>query len=125
MSIGLWFLASHGYGEKWEASQVKYAMEDSSNRAEANSEKLKNSYAGELGHFIEPAIKPLGYDWKIGIALITSFAAREVFVGTLSTIYGLQDESDFRGIRAKMASEKDPETTIVCSQSDTRSRFLE
>jgi ferrous iron transport protein B len=85
-------------------------MEDSSNRAEANSEKLKNSYAGELGHFIEPAIKPLGYDWKIGIALITSFAAREVFVGTLSTIYGLQDESDFRGIRAKMASEKDPET---------------
>jgi ferrous iron transport protein B len=110
VSIGLWFLASHGYGEKWEAAQVKYVMADNSNRAEANSEKLKTSYAGELGHFIEPVIKPLGYDWKIGIALITSFAAREVFVGTLSTIYGLQDESDFRGIRAKMASEKDPIT---------------
>ncbi len=110
VSISLWFLASHGYGRKWEAAQVKYAQSDSTNRADANAEILKTSYAGELGHFIEPVIRPLGYDWKIGIALITSFAAREVFVGTLSTIYGLQDESDFRGIRAKMASEKDPKT---------------
>lgn len=110
VSIGLWFLASHGYGTKWEDAEINYALSDSSNKADANAAKLQASYAGELGKFIEPAIKPLGYDWKIGIALITSFAAREVFVGTLSTIYGLQDESDYRGIRQKMASEKDPIT---------------
>ena len=56
------------------------------------TEKLETSYAGRLGHFIEPVIKPLGFDWKIGIALITSFAAREVFVGTMSTIYSVGDE---------------------------------
>ncbi|MFX6119325.1 nucleoside recognition domain-containing protein, partial [Acinetobacter baumannii] len=51
-----------------------------------STEKLQNSYAGVLGKTIEPIIKPLGYDWKIGIALITSFAAREVFVGTMATL---------------------------------------
>ena len=51
---------------------------------------LENSYAGILGRTIEPAIKPLGYDWKIGIALITSFAAREVFIGTMATLYSVE-----------------------------------
>ena len=56
------------------------------------TELLQNSYAGILGRSIEPAIEPLGYDWKIGIALITSFAAREVFVGTMATLYSVGDD---------------------------------
>ncbi|MCY7310613.1 MAG: hypothetical protein LH619_07535 [Chitinophagaceae bacterium] len=63
-------------------------------RKEYQSAKLENSYAGILGKTIEPAITPLGYDWKIGIALITSFAAREVFVGTMATIYSVGDDND-------------------------------
>ena len=55
---------------------------------------LENSYAGILGKTIEPVIRPLGYDWKIGIALITSFAAREVFVGTMATLYSVGDDSE-------------------------------
>ncbi|MBI3510636.1 MAG: ferrous iron transport protein B [Bacteroidetes bacterium] len=68
------------------------------------SKKLELSYAGHLGKFIEPAIKPLGYDWKMGVALITSLAAREVFVGTMSTIYGTVD------LQTRMKKEKDPVT---------------
>jgi ferrous iron transport protein B len=68
------------------------------------SEKLANSYAGILGHAIEPAIRPLGFDWKIGIALITSFAAREVFVGTMATLYsvGESPEDNDATLREKM-----------------------
>ena len=58
------------------------------------TEHLQNSYAGILGKSIEPVIRPLGYDWKIGIALITSFAAREVFVGTMATLYSVGDDAD-------------------------------
>lgn len=68
-----------------------------------SSEKLQNSYAGILGKTIEPVIKPLGYDWKIGIALITSFAAREVFVGTMATLYSVE-EKDNTSLRQKMAA---------------------
>ena len=68
-----------------------------------NSEKLQNSYAGILGKTIEPVIKPLGYDWKIGIALITSFAAREVFVGTMATLYSVE-ENDNSTLKQKMQS---------------------
>ena len=74
------------------------------------AEKLENSYAGIIGKAIEPAIKPLGYDWKIGISLITSFAAREVFVGTMATIYSVGDKENTRSIREKMMEEKDPKT---------------
>ncbi len=56
--------------------------------------KLENSYAGIMGKAIEPVIRPLGYDWKIGIALITSFAAREVFVGTMATLYSVEDDGE-------------------------------
>ncbi len=59
-----------------------------------NAELLENSYAGILGRTIEPVIKPLGYDWKIGIALITSFAAREVFIGTMATLYSVEGGKD-------------------------------
>ena len=74
------------------------------------SKKLELSYAGRLGKFIEPAIEPLGYDWKIGISLITSLAAREVFVGTMATIYGAGDDENIEPIRERMMKETDPET---------------
>lgn len=72
--------------------------------------KLELSYAGRLGKFIEPTIKPLGFDWKIGISLITSLAAREVFVGTMATIYGAGDDENIEPIRERMRNETDPET---------------
>jgi len=72
--------------------------------------KLENSYAGVIGKFIEPVIRPLGYDWKIGIALITSFAAREVFVGTIATIYSLGHTEDPQPIRERLENEINPET---------------
>ncbi|MDQ3073178.1 MAG: hypothetical protein M3Q97_07960 [Bacteroidota bacterium] len=64
-----------------------------------------------IGHFIEPAIRPLGFDWKIGISLVTSFAAREVFVGTMATLYGMEDdESDFSSLKKNMLSDINPAT---------------
>jgi ferrous iron transport protein B len=74
------------------------------------SKKLELSYAGRLGKFIEPAIRPLGFDWKIGISLITSLAAREVFVGTMATIYGAGDDDNTQPVRERMRAERDPET---------------
>ena len=76
------------------------------------TEKLEASYAGILGHAIEPAIKPLGYDWKIGIALITSFAAREVFVGTMATLYSVEDQ-DNSTLKEKMQKAVKPDGTKV------------
>ena len=75
------------------------------------SEKLENSYAGVLGHTIEPVIRPLGFDWKIGIALITSFAAREVFVGTMAAIYSVEGNAEkMESVQQKMKTAKNPET---------------
>jgi len=103
ISLVLWALCSFGPGNKMQQISQKY--EQSKAQPGANAEqlgkeyqtaKLENSYAGILGKTIEPAISPLGYDWKIGIALITSFAAREVFVGTMATLYSVGDD-DKRG----------------------------
>lgn len=105
VSVALWYLATHGYGDKWQQAKSAYESVSENKKAEASAEMLQASFVGNLGKFIEPAIAPLGYDWKIGIALITSFVAREVFVGTISTIYGLSDESDYRSIRSKMATD--------------------
>jgi ferrous iron transport protein B len=77
------------------------------------SERLEASYAGLFGHFIEPAIRPLGYDWKIGIALLSSFAAREVFVGTMSTIYSIgsgDDDGENTTIRERLKQEQNSAT---------------
>ena len=76
------------------------------------AQRLETSYAGHFGHFIEPAIRPLGYDWKIGVALLASFAAREVFVGTMSTIYslGAGDSGDNTTIRQRLRAERNAET---------------
>ena len=79
-----------------------------------HTDKLANSYAGILGKQIEPVIKPLGYDWKIGIALITSFAAREVFVGTMATLYSVE-ASDNTSLTEKLRAAKRPDGTPVYS----------
>jgi len=111
ISVILWFLASYGPGSKMQPVHAKYEklMAANPNDKDAldkayQSEKLANSYAGILGHAIEPAIRPLGFDWKIGIALITSFAAREVFVGTMATLYsvGESPEDNDATLREKM-----------------------
>ena len=113
ISLVLWFLSSFGPGNRMETIEKKYAtlMQAGPQNREllANKlagEKLENSYAGIMGKSIEPAIRPLGYDWKIGIALITSFAAREVFVGTMATLYSVGDEADENDqtLREKMQS---------------------
>ena len=117
ISVVLWFLASNGpqsYADVEKNITEKTANQEIS-EAKLNqmiaSSKLENSYIGIMGKSIEPAIKPLGYDWKIGIALISSFAAREVFVGTLATIYSVEsDDDDITTIKQRMASEINPET---------------
>jgi ferrous iron transport protein B len=111
ISIILWFLSSFGPGNQFEKIEQKYA-EETSEEAQTliAAEKLEASYAGRFGKAIEPAIKPLGFDWKIGIALITSFAAREVFVGTMATIYSVGDPDNTLSIREKMAAEVDSVT---------------
>ncbi len=115
ISIVLWFLSSYGPGDKMEKIRQNYSVA-AANQEEIpeevavrkKSELLEASYAGHVGKFIEPAIKPLGFDWKIGISLITSFAAREVFVGTMATIYSSSD--DLETVREKLALQKDPVT---------------
>ena len=118
VSIILWVLASYGPSNKFELIEKKYQTQEiinsyppeEINRLKA-SEKLENSYAGLLGKSIEPGIKPLGFDWKIGIALITSFAAREVFVGTMATLYSVDgDDTKMESVREKMAKATNPNT---------------
>jgi ferrous iron transport protein B len=112
ISLILWFLSSFGPGKEIETVNAKYEQlikESPASESQLNkqwsTEKLQHSYAGHLGQTIEPLIAPLGYDWKIGIALITSFAAREVFVGTMATLYSVE-ETDNNSLRAKMAAAK-------------------
>jgi len=99
ISILLWVLASYGPGDKINnASETVQQNNPNYNESEMQTEiasyKLEHSYIGVMGKFIEPVIKPLGYDWKIGVAVITSFAAREVFIGTLATIYSVGNEEE-------------------------------
>lgn len=111
ISIVLWFLSSRGPGDKFEkANQEIEQMTDNTGNTEKKllleSQRLEYSYAGQLGHLLEPVIKPLGFDWKIGIALVTSFAAREVFVGTMTTIYSVGNDENLT-VKEKMRLEKD------------------
>jgi ferrous iron transport protein B len=85
-------------------------LDDSATSDLVAGKRIEASYAGHLGKFIEPAIEPLGFDWKIGIALITSFAAREVFVGTMATIYSIGSEEDETSIRERLAAATNPDT---------------
>lgn len=117
ISVLLWVLASYGPGDVMEhaettvraQAQMQQVSEDEL-EAHIASYKLEHSYAGIIGKSIEPLIKPLGYDWKIGIALITSFAAREVFVGTIATIYSLGSTEDAQTIKSRLAKEVNPDT---------------
>jgi ferrous iron transport protein B len=117
ISVILWFLASNGPGEKFNNAEKIVTKNNLENPLPVSefenavaSQKLENSYIGIMGKTIEPAISPLGYDWKIGIAIISSFAAREVFVGTLATIYSVGGNDNEITIKSKMAAEINPET---------------
>ena len=111
ISIILWVLASYGPGDKFSnaASSVQEKYENTSlTEVELENKiasyRLQHSYIGNIGKAIEPVVAPLGYDWKIGIAIVSSFAAREVFVGTLATIYSVgSDEQET--IKSRMANE--------------------
>ncbi|MCB0381728.1 MAG: ferrous iron transport protein B [Psychroserpens sp.] len=114
ISIVLWFLASYGPGDDFNNAEsivtTAYASENLSSeelQQKIASHKLEHSFIGIAGHAIEPAIRPLGYDWKIGIAIVSSFAAREVFVGTLATIYSVGNDEE-ETIKNRMAGEVNP-----------------
>lgn len=120
ISIILWVLGSFGPGEKFKNAEEivtvhhpKMNEEDLEN--EIASYKLENSYLGNLGMIIEPIVEPMGYDWKMGIGLISSFAAREVFVGTMSTVYSLgevdvEDNKEKDRLLQRMQSEVNQNT---------------
>ena len=133
ISILLWFLSSYGPSAPMQKINENYAAQKlmlANNEAlqsnnentktlkqiekQYSSEKLENSYAGILGKKLEPLIAPMGFDWKIGIALVTSFAAREVFVGTMATLYSVE-ESDNSSLREKLKAAVRPDGTPVYS----------
>ncbi len=114
ISIVLWFLASYGPSDDFNNAEeivtTSYASENISSeelQQKIASHKLEHSFIGITGRAIEPAIRPLGYDWKIGIAIVSSFAAREVFVGTLATIYSVGSDEE-ETIKNRMAGEVNP-----------------
>ena len=122
ISLVLWAFSSFGPTEKRNKIVENYAIlikndpvNENKYQAEKSSALLENSYAGIMGRSIEPVIRPLGYDWKIGIALITSFAAREVFVGTMATLYSVGNNADENSetLRNKMSAAKRADGTPV------------
>jgi len=119
ISVILWFLISYGPSGSMSKAELEgerlameYGYESDSDAMEdlIASKRMEGSYAGIIGKAMEPAIEPLGYDWKIGIALLTSFAAREVFVGTMATIYSVGSSSEELVIKERMAAEINPQT---------------
>ena len=132
ISLLLWFLSSYGPSASMQKIDANYAKEkialsqntvvtgnekinaEKQIEKKYHSEKLENSYAGIVGKKLEPVIAPLGFDWKIGIALVTSFAAREVFVGTMATIYSVE-ETDNSSLREKLKAALRPDGTPVYS----------
>ncbi|WP_207511310.1 ferrous iron transport protein B [Longitalea luteola] len=122
ITIILWALSSYGPPKKTEPIKAHFNEQirlesDSTRKAELgrlrDAELLQHSYAGILGQTIEPAIRSLGYDWKIGIALIASFAAREAFVGTMAIIYSVEGgkDADQRTVMKKMSTAVRPDGT--------------
>lgn len=113
ISLLLWMMASFGPPARMSAVESRYdellrtnPVASQEIERQRQSAKLENSFAGIAGHAVEPLIRPLGYDWKIGIALITSFAAREVFVGTMATLYSVGEEDTDLTLRQKMREAK-------------------
>lgn len=112
LSIVIWFLASHGFSEEFQNAEEivseKYAsgtLTQETLETRITAYKVEHSLIGNAGRFIEPVIKPLGYDWKIGVAVLSSFAAREVFIGSLATIYNVGND-EFDSIQNRMSEEK-------------------
>ena len=132
VSIALWFLSAFGPSHQMldaENRAIKTAVEKQLTVQQTNdlvaSERLQVSYAGYLGKAFEPLIKPLGFDWKIGIALISSFAAREVFVGTMATIYSIGSAPEDNGsIRERMKAELRPDGTPLYSMATALSLLV-
>lgn len=117
ISMILWVLASYGPSSDMEAAEAEALelaqarnLDETATDDLVAAKKIEASFAGQLGKLVEPVIRPLGYDWKIGIALITSFAAREVFVGTMATIYSIGSSDDEFSVRERMARERDADT---------------
>lgn len=120
ISLILWGLSSFGPDRKMNAVNEQFAVlkaqpgaDTASLDKQLKAAHLENSYAGIMGKSIEPVIHPLGYDWKIGIALITSFAAREVFVGTMATLYSVGDDESNLRLREKMKAAVGPDNKPV------------
>lgn len=122
ISLLLWVLSSFGPAKNMARVEVQYQKEqikkllpvDEINKR-YQSAKLENSYAGLIGKTIEPAIEPLGFDWRIGIALVTSFAAREVFVGTMATLYSVGEDDKGLLLSDKMRAAKRKDGSILFS----------
>lgn len=117
ISIILWFMAGFGPGDAMEKAAVhaqeiaqKRGLSAEETEQEVASEKLEASFAGHAGRWLEPAIAPLGFDWKIGVALITSFAAREVFVGTMSVLYAAGNDEETTLLRERMLQARHPDS---------------
>jgi ferrous iron transport protein B len=126
ISLVLWVLSSYGPTEKRNKIEEQYAVliqQQPDKKIELEQQKssdlLSESYAGIMGRVIEPVIKPLGYDWKIGIALITSFAAREVFVGTMATLYSVGEDADENSetLREKMRAARKDDGSVVYTKA--------
>jgi len=122
ISLILWALSSYGPKEKMHEVTLQYerslqtpGADSTLIQYEYGNRKLENSYVGIIGKSIEPVIQPLGYDWKIGIALVTSFAAREVFVGTMATLYSVGDEKNKGPLKEKMKAAIRPDGSPVYS----------
>ncbi|MFN2456762.1 MAG: ferrous iron transport protein B [Chitinophagaceae bacterium] len=120
ISLILWALSSFGPGKKmaevkqqYEVAKRDKTISQEELQKQFHSRKLENSYAGLLGKSIEPAIMPLGFDWRIGIAIIASFAAREVFVGTMATLYSVGEDDKGLLLRDKMKAARKPDGTVL------------
>ena len=132
VSIFLWFLASFSPSPKRIITDIENYKTTHTSASDSltyqnyeSSKKLEYSFAGYLGKAIEPVIRPLGFDWKIGIALLSSFAAREVFVGTMATIYSVGDAADnTETIRDKMIKEKRPDGTPLYTLATSLSLLI-
>ena len=96
VSVILWVLSYFGPKDEKQLFQVQSEV------------KLENSYLSKIGRQMEPVIAPLGYDWKMGVGILSSFAAREVFVGTMSTLYSLDDEAEEQTVIEKMKADVKP-----------------
>jgi ferrous iron transport protein B len=113
ISMILWFMSSFSWKGEFDKVEAEVKMESAERSLSSKDEaallearKMEHSFAGKIGRAIEPLVEPLGFDWKISIALLTSFAAREVFVGTMSTIYSLGSNDDEILLRERMTAEK-------------------